>query len=293
MLDAADIAPQVTWGTSPEDVLPITGARARSRRRRRRRPSARAMERVARLYGPDAGHAAERGRRSTASSSAPAPTAASRICAPPPTIAKGRKCRRRRARAWSCPAPAWCKHQAEEEGLDRIFLEAGFEWREPGCSMCLAMNPDKLRARRALRLDLQPQFRGPPGPRRAHAPDEPGHGGGGGGDRPPHGCARADLAGRQSHVFAARPHHPGGNARRRTLNPAGASGVDSRPGLGTYSRAEVESWASGLVPERYVEAMNEGGETFIVAVAAVGLVGICSFNSAVQPVCGRSFSWPT
>jgi putative acetyltransferase len=49
-------------------------------------------------------------------------------------------------------------------------------------------------------------------------------------------------------------------------------------GLETYSLAEVESWAAGLVPERYVEAMNEGGETFIVAVAAGGLVGICSFK---------------
>jgi 3-isopropylmalate/(R)-2-methylmalate dehydratase large subunit len=42
------------------------------------------------------------------------------------------------------PGSGLVKHQAEEEGLDRIFLEAGFEWREPGCSMCLAMNPDKL-----------------------------------------------------------------------------------------------------------------------------------------------------
>ncbi|HMK68103.1 MAG TPA: aconitase family protein, partial [Stellaceae bacterium] len=42
------------------------------------------------------------------------------------------------------PGSAAVKHQAEEEGLDRIFLEAGFEWREPGCSMCLAMNADKL-----------------------------------------------------------------------------------------------------------------------------------------------------
>lgn len=49
-------------------------------------------------------------------------------------------------------------------------------------------------------------------------------------------------------------------------------------GIGSYSLAEVESWAAGLVPERYVEAMNEGGETFIVAVAAGGLVGICSFK---------------
>jgi 3-isopropylmalate/(R)-2-methylmalate dehydratase large subunit len=42
------------------------------------------------------------------------------------------------------PGSGLVKHQAEEEGLDRIFVEAGFEWREPGCSMCLAMNPDKL-----------------------------------------------------------------------------------------------------------------------------------------------------
>jgi 3-isopropylmalate/(R)-2-methylmalate dehydratase large subunit len=42
------------------------------------------------------------------------------------------------------PGSGLVKHQAEEDGLDRIFLEAGFEWREPGCSMCLAMNPDKL-----------------------------------------------------------------------------------------------------------------------------------------------------
>ena len=45
---------------------------------------------------------------------------------------------------WSCPAPGLVKDQAEEEGLDKIFLDAGFEWREPGCSMCLAMNADKL-----------------------------------------------------------------------------------------------------------------------------------------------------
>src|SRR5690606_26159691 len=42
------------------------------------------------------------------------------------------------------PGSGLVKHQAEQEGLDRIFIEAGFEWREPGCSMCLAMNPDRL-----------------------------------------------------------------------------------------------------------------------------------------------------
>jgi 3-isopropylmalate/(R)-2-methylmalate dehydratase large subunit len=42
------------------------------------------------------------------------------------------------------PGSGLVKHQAEQEGLDKVFLEAGFEWREPGCSMCLAMNDDRL-----------------------------------------------------------------------------------------------------------------------------------------------------
>ena len=63
------------------------------------------------------------------------------------------------------PGSGLVKRQAEEEGLDEIFLAAGFEWREPGCSMCLAMNADRL-SRRALRLDLEPQLRRPPGRRR-------------------------------------------------------------------------------------------------------------------------------
>ena len=42
------------------------------------------------------------------------------------------------------PGSGLVKHQAEEEGLDKMFIEAGFEWREPGCSMCLGMNPDQL-----------------------------------------------------------------------------------------------------------------------------------------------------
>ena len=55
-------------------------------------------------------------------------------------------------------------------GSTRYSSAAGFDWREAGCSMCLGMNPDTLVARRALRLDLQPQLRGPPGPRRADPP---------------------------------------------------------------------------------------------------------------------------
>ena len=87
-------------------------------------------------------------------------------------IAKGRQVAAG-VRALVVPGSGLVKHQAEEEGLDRIFLEAGFEWREPGCSMCMSMNADKATARRALRLDLEPQFRGPAGQGRPHPPVSP------------------------------------------------------------------------------------------------------------------------
>ena len=76
-------------------------------------------------------------------------------------------------RALVVPGSATIKRLAEEEGLDRIFVDAGFEWRRAGCSMCLGMNPDVLADGRALRLDLEPQLRGPAGTRRPHAPGQP------------------------------------------------------------------------------------------------------------------------
>ena len=70
------------------------------------------------------------------------------------------------------------KRQAEEEGLDRIFRDAGLEWGESGCSMCVGINGDLVAPGRALRLDHQPQFPRPAGPGRAHASDVAGDGGG-------------------------------------------------------------------------------------------------------------------
>ena len=84
-------------------------------------------------------------------------------------VAKGRKVAEG-VRAMVVPGSGIVKQQAEAEGLDRIFTEAGFEWREAGCSMCLGMNPDKLQAGRALRQHLEPQFRGPAGTGRPHPP---------------------------------------------------------------------------------------------------------------------------
>ena len=141
-LDAADIPPMVTWGTSPEQALPVTASvpdpAGVSRRRRARRPRTRA-----RLYGSDAGHGTSRMCASIASSSAPAPMAASKICAPPPPSRADARWRQH-VGAMVVPGSGLVKEQAEQEGLDEIFTAAGFEWREPGCSMCLAMNADRL-----------------------------------------------------------------------------------------------------------------------------------------------------
>src|SRR5690606_5322058 len=59
-------------------------------------------------------------------------------------VAKGRKVAASVKQALVVPGSGLVKAQAEAEGLDRVFLDSGLEWREPGCSMCLAMNPDKL-----------------------------------------------------------------------------------------------------------------------------------------------------
>ena len=65
------------------------------------------------------------------------------------------------------------KTQAEAEGLHEVFRAAGADWREPGCSMCLAMNPDKLAPGERVGQHQQPQLRGTPGSRWAHAPRLP------------------------------------------------------------------------------------------------------------------------
>ena len=166
---ARDIAPTVTWGINPGQAIGVDErmpdprsvadderavARGGLRRTWTRRPASRSPA-----------------RRSTSPSSARAPTAASPTCARR-RASRARARSRRACRRSSCPARRRCARQAEAEGLDRGLPRAGFEWREAGCSMCLAMNPDKLRRPRALRVVEQPQLQGPPGlPDRPHAAD--------------------------------------------------------------------------------------------------------------------------
>jgi aconitase A len=119
---------------------------------------------------------------STASLSAPAPTAAWKICAPPRRWSRASAVNENLS-AMVVPGSGLVKEQAEAEGLDRIFKAAGFEWREPGCSMCLAMNADKLRPEERC-ASTSTAISRVARAIRAHPPRLAGHGGRGGYRRP-------------------------------------------------------------------------------------------------------------
>ncbi|MEQ1915111.1 MAG: 3-isopropylmalate dehydratase large subunit [Gallionella sp.] len=144
VLDAAQIKPQVTWGTSPEMVVDIDG------------------------YVPDPAKLSDAGKRGDMERALSymglqANTAITDIkidkvfigsCTngriedmrAAAAVAKGKKVAANVMLAMVVPGSGLVKLQAEQEGLDKIFIAAGFEWRDPGCSMCLAMNDDRLSA---------------------------------------------------------------------------------------------------------------------------------------------------
>jgi 3-isopropylmalate/(R)-2-methylmalate dehydratase large subunit len=135
ILDASEIAPQVTWGTSPEDVLPITATVPAGDTPTK----ARALEYMGLKAGQKLTDIAidkvfigscTNGRIEDLREAA--------------KFAQGKYVAKNVKLAMVVPGSGLVKEQAEKEGLDKIFIEAGFEWREPGCSMCLAMNDDKL-----------------------------------------------------------------------------------------------------------------------------------------------------
>jgi 3-isopropylmalate/(R)-2-methylmalate dehydratase large subunit len=141
-LHASDIAPSLTWGTSPEDVVPITGvvpspdsfadpskrvAAQKSLDYMGLTPGTRMQDvPVSYIFIGSCTNSRIEDLRAAAS------------------VVKGRHVAGGIKQALVVPGSGLVKRQAEAEGLDRIFTEAGFEWREPGCSMCLAMNPDKV-----------------------------------------------------------------------------------------------------------------------------------------------------
>jgi 3-isopropylmalate/(R)-2-methylmalate dehydratase large subunit len=140
-LDAADIAPNLTWGTSPEDVVPITGvvpdpdSFADASKREAARKSLDYMGLTPGTAMQDV--AIQHVFIGSCTNSRIEDLRAAAAVARDRKVAEG-------VRALVVPGSGLVKRQAEAEGLDRIFVQAGFEWREPGCSMCLAMNPDKV-----------------------------------------------------------------------------------------------------------------------------------------------------
>ncbi len=166
VLNAAEIVPQVTWGTSPEDVLPVTAA----------------------VPGPEAGHDEAKRDGIARSLKYMGLTAGQKLtdikidkvfigsctngriedlravaAVAEKALARGRKVAAG-VHAMVVPGSGLVKEQAESEGLDKVLRAAGFDWREPGCSMCLAMNADKLKPGERCASTSNRNFEGRQGP---------------------------------------------------------------------------------------------------------------------------------
>ena len=161
VLDAASIAPMVTWGTNPEAVVPVTATvpdPAAEPDEAKRAQLARMVEYMGLTPGQKMTDlkidvvfigSCTNGRIEDIRAAA--------------AIATGRKVAPG-VRAMVVPGSGIVRDQAEAEGLDKILLAAGFEWREPGCSMCLGMNPDKLTPGQRCASTSNRNFEGRQGP---------------------------------------------------------------------------------------------------------------------------------
>ena len=142
VIPADEIQPQVTWGTSPEMVVAV-GDRVPDPARESDAVKADGMRRALQYMGLDAGTpirdiAVDKVFIGSCTNSRIEDLRAAAA------VAKGHKVAGNVKQALVVPGSGLVKSQAEDEGLDQIFIDAGFEWREPGCSMCLAMNADRL-----------------------------------------------------------------------------------------------------------------------------------------------------
>jgi len=160
-LHASEIAPMVTWGTSPETVLPITGVvpnPAAVEDEAARVQMQRMLDYMALTPGQKLAEipvdvvfigSCTNGRIEDIRAAA--------------TVVRGKRVAPG-VRAMVVPGSGLVKLQAEAEGLDRVMLDAGFEWREAGCSMCLGMNPDKLTPGQRCASTSNRNFEGRQGP---------------------------------------------------------------------------------------------------------------------------------
>jgi 3-isopropylmalate/(R)-2-methylmalate dehydratase large subunit len=161
-MNAADIEPQVTWGTSPEQVLAVGGNVPNPANEAD--PVKRAgIERALQYMGltadmPITDIVIDKVFIGSCTNSRIEDMRAAAV------VAKGKKVAANVKLALVVPGSGIVKRQAEAEGLDKIFIEAGFEWREPGCSMCLAMNADRLSPGERCASTSNRNFEGRQGP---------------------------------------------------------------------------------------------------------------------------------
>jgi 3-isopropylmalate/(R)-2-methylmalate dehydratase large subunit len=160
-LDASGIEPMVTWGTNPEAVVPITGlvpdpedaADEDTRGQRRRMVDYMGLTPGQKMTDLEIDvvfiGSCTNGRIEDIRAAA--------------AVARGRKVASG-VRALVVAGSGLVKRQAEQEGLDRILKDCGFEWREPGCSMCLAMNPDRIEPGQRCASTSNRNFEGRQGP---------------------------------------------------------------------------------------------------------------------------------
>ncbi|MCA3371551.1 MAG: 3-isopropylmalate dehydratase large subunit [Roseomonas sp.] len=160
-LAAHEIAPQVTWGTNPEAVLPITGIVPNPADEGDEAKRAQ-LQRMVDYMGLTPGQRLTDLKVDVVFVGSCTNSRIEDIRAAA-AIAKGRRVADH-VRALVVPGSGLVKKQAEAEGLDRILREAGFEWREAGCSMCLGMNPDKLTPGQRSASTSNRNFEGRQGP---------------------------------------------------------------------------------------------------------------------------------
>lgn len=158
LLDAADISPQVTWGTSPEMVVSVND-RVPDPAQEPDAVKADGMRRALDYMGLQAGTPVSEISvdKVFIGSCTNSRIEDMRAAA---SIVKGKHIAGNIKQALVVPGSGLIKQQAELEGLDRIFIQAGFEWREPGCSMCLAMNADRLEPRERCASTSNRNFEG-------------------------------------------------------------------------------------------------------------------------------------
>ena len=152
---ASDISPQVTWGTSPQDVAPITG----------NVPDPKNIEDINRRNAVERsidymGLEPNQNIRDIKIDKVFIGSCTNGRIEDLREVAKVVSGKKVKVDAMVVPGSGLVKEQAEKEGIDKILIDAGFDWREPGCSMCLAMNPDQLKPRERCASTSNRNFEG-------------------------------------------------------------------------------------------------------------------------------------